>query len=247
MIENCWKQTWRERMTRGRRCTRWVNKMWDCLDRVKLHKGALVKTLHCPSVTYTKLIELNLLIAVAPYQLLSLLLVISSWSSSPSSLLFHFASDWGSGLCAVWGWLEHCAVHRGSRNLSSRALNVPLEQQFSAMGTQQATGEGAEGSGRASCSNGRTAQNSNQELVRSGERDCFSACNMCLYIGTPTTYHYCTSLSSVCSAVPCKNKFHSRVWGCEDVVTQRHLWAGFRAIQQQTHNVFFESQTRMRG
>lgn len=44
--------------------------------------------------------------------------------------LLHFAWDWGSGLCADWGWLEHCALHWGSRNLSPCALNVPLEQQF---------------------------------------------------------------------------------------------------------------------
>lgn len=39
-------------------------------------------------------------------------------------------TDWGSGLCADWGWLEHCAVHSGSWNLSPCALNVPLQQQF---------------------------------------------------------------------------------------------------------------------
>lgn len=45
-------------------------------------------------------------------------------------LLLHFASDKGSGLCADCGWLEHCAVQRRCRNLSPRALNVPLEEQF---------------------------------------------------------------------------------------------------------------------
>lgn len=71
------------------------------------------------------------------YQLLLLPLSIASWSCLPLPfpplllrLLLHFASDRGSGLCADCGWLEHCAVHWGSRNLSPCALNVPLEQQF---------------------------------------------------------------------------------------------------------------------
>lgn len=64
-------------------------------------------------------------------QLLSLPLSISSLSYlSPSSPLLHFSSDRGSGFCADCGWLEHCAVHWGSRNLSPCTLNVPLEQQF---------------------------------------------------------------------------------------------------------------------
>lgn len=143
-IQNQWKMTQREGRDWNDTFVRWVNKLWNWLLMVELcitytKRRTLVRTRSLWKYTRLQPQSVSIPLAVvfpvcvSLCQLASVHFFMVSYPPPPllrPRLLLHFASDKGSGLCADCGWLEHCAVHWRSRNLSPCALNVPLEQQF---------------------------------------------------------------------------------------------------------------------